>query len=696
MVVTLRYALRYSFSHRPLATVFLILPIRPRPTSWKEGRSAVNPTQGNSTERKTERIEDTEDTEIIGLSIIISSILLAFGLLFNSELHDTPHSWAEYAVLLPAYLLVGWKVLYTAARNAATGRVFDESFLMSVSTLGAIAIHQLPEAVSVMLFYEVGEYLQERAVNRSRRSIAALLDIRPQYANLAVGDEIRQIRPEDVKVGQIIIVRPGEKVPLDGEVISGMSFMDTSALTGEPVPRKAETGGTVLAGMINGEGVLMVKVTKPFMESSAARILELVEGAAAHKARTERFITRFSQYYTPAVVMAALGLAIIPPLIIEKAVFAEWVYRALVLLVISCPCALVVSVPLGYFGGIGAASRHGILVKGANFLDALGRIHSVVFDKTGTLTKGVFRVTDVVPCNGFGEEEVLATAAAAEVHSNHPIARSIREAYRETCGKEPSQDVTRDYREVPGRGISAIVGGKRILVGNDRLMHEEEIEHEVCKIEGSGVHVAVNGVFAGYIVISDELRTDAVLAVNRLKRLGVERVVMLTGDEEEAARRVAKALALDGYFAELLPEEKVAKVQELKATVPDKGGYTLAFLGDGINDAPAISIADVGAAMAGPGSDAAIEAADVVLMEEAPSKLAVAIEVARYTERIVRQNVALALGVKIFFALLGAFGLAGIWEAVFADVGVALVAIFNATRTLRYDGNGSAIQQVTL
>lgn len=637
--------------------------------------------EGDEKEEERKEGEGAEEgEESPRRSIVISGILLAAGLLFNSHLHNTPHSWAEYAVLLPAYVLVGWKVLRTALKNLATGRVFDESFLMSVATAGAIAIHQLPEAVSVMLFYAVGEYFQERAVNRSRRSITALLDIRPQYANLVVGGEVRRVRPENVEVGQVIVVRSGERVPLDGEVVSGISFMDASALTGEPVPRKAEAGETVLAGMINGEGVLTVKVTKPFVESSVARILDLVEGAAARKAPTEQFITRFSHYYTPAVVAAAVGSAVIPPLVLEGAVFSEWVYRALVLLVISCPCALVVSIPLGYFGGIGAASRHGILVKGANFLDGLGRLHTVVFDKTGTLTKGVFRVTQVVSCNGFEEEDVLAAAAAAEMHSNHPIARSIREAY----GKEVARERVSEYREVPGQGICATVDGKRVLAGNDRLMHEEGIAHTVCKVEGSGVHVAIDGVFAGYIVISDELRADAVSAVTRLKRLGVKRIVMLTGDEEAAARRVAAALGLDAYFAELLPEEKVAKVEELKATVPDCGRHTLAFLGDGINDAPVISIADVGAAMAGPGSDAAIEAADVVLMEEAPSKLAVAVEVARNTERIVKQNVALALGVKAFFASLGVFGLAGIWEAVFADVGVALVAVFNATRALRY------------
>lgn len=615
--------------------------------------------------------------------IVAAGLLWAPGFLFNQQLHRTPYAWAEYAVLLAAYLLVGWPIIQTALRNLVRGQLFDENFLMSVATVGAIAIHQLPEAVAVMLFYAVGEYFQERAVNRSRRAITALLDIRPDYANLKLGGATRQVRPEEVSVGQIIVIKPGERVPLDGEVLEGTSFVDTSALTGEPVPRKVEAGEKVLAGMVNIQGLLTVQVTKPYAESSVARILELVQNAAGRKARTEQFITAFSRYYTPAVVFSALAVAVVPPLIIPGAAFSEWIYRALVLLVISCPCALVISVPLGYFGGIGGASRRGILIKGANFLDALASLHTVVFDKTGTLTRGVFRVTQVVPYNGFSAEELLSLAAHAEAFSTHPIARSIREAY----GREILPDVVGEYQEIAGHGISAVVGGRRVLAGNDRLMHREGIAHDVCDLEGTGVHVAVDGTFAGYIIISDELRPDAREAITRLKGLGVKQTVMLTGDAKFEARRVAENLSLDAYFAELLPEDKVTKVEELAAGLV-RPKQKLAFVGDGINDAPVISRADVGVAMGGLGSDAAIEAADVVLMEDKLSKLATAVEIARYTGRIVRQNVALALGVKAFFLMLGVFGVATIWEAVFADVGVTLVAVFNATRTLRY-GAGS-------
>lgn len=632
--------------------------------------------------RATPQEEEAEEKSELYF-IIAAVILLAIGLIFNRTLHRTPYALAEYAVLLPAYLLAGWRVIWTAARNLARGQVFDENFLMGIATIGAIAIHQLPEAAAVMAFYAVGEYFQDRAVNRSRRSIAALLDVRPDYANLKVNGETKQVRPEEVEVGQTIVVRPGEKAPLDGEILEGASFVDTSALTGEPVPRKVEKGQNILAGMINGQGLLTVKVTKPFGQSSVAHILELVENAAGRKAPTEQFITAFSRYYTPAVVLGALTVAVVPPLFIPGATFSEWVYRALVMLVISCPCALVVSIPLGYFGGIGGASRRGILVKGANFLDALTNLHTVVFDKTGTLTKGVFRVTRVVPYNGFAEEELLAAAAAAEVYSTHPIAQSIREAY----GKEISQDQVTDYQEIPGHGISAVASGKRVLAGNDRLLHREGITHQVCEVEGTGVHVAVDGVFAGYIVISDEIKDDAQKAIVRLKELGVQKTVMLTGDEESVARRVAETLGLDGYFAELLPEGKVEKVEELQAALSNRRKQKLAFVGDGINDAPVITRADVGVAMGGLGSDAAIEAADVVLMEDAPSRLANAVAISRYTGYIVRQNVGLALGVKAFFLVLGAFGVATIWEAVFADVGVALVAIYNATRTLKYAGN---------
>ncbi|MEW6226766.1 MAG: heavy metal translocating P-type ATPase [Bacillota bacterium] len=629
--------------------------------------------------RPTAREEAREEKEQLHL-LVVAGLLLLIGFIFNEQLHQTPYSWAEYAVLLPSYLLVGWPVIWTALRNLARGRVFDEHFLMTVATAGAIVIHQLPEAAAVMLFYAVGEFFQERAVNRSRRSIAALLDIRPEYANLKMDGETKQVGPEEVEIGQVILVKPGEKVPLDGEVVDGASFVDTSALTGESVPRKVERGETILAGMINGQGLLTVKVTKPFSESSVARILELVENAAARKAPTEQFITAFSRYYTPAVVLGAVALAIIPPLVLPGAAFFAWVYRALVLLVISCPCALVVSIPLGYFGGIGGASRRGILVKGANFLDALTGLHTVVFDKTGTLTQGVFRVTRVVPCNGFRDEELLAAAAAAEIHSNHPIAQSIRAAH----GREISPDRVTEYREIPGHGIRAVVDGKEVLAGNDRLLHRKGIPHEVCNVEGTGVHVVIDGTFAGYIVISDELKPDAREAVARLKQLGVKKTVMLTGDEEAVARRVARTLGLDAYFAELLPESKVEKVEELQAALPNRRRQKLAFVGDGINDAPVITRADVGVAMGGLGSDAAIEAADVVLMEDAPSKLATAIEISRHTGRIVRQNVLLALGAKAFFLVLGALGVATIWEAVFADVGVALLAVFNATRTLRH------------
>jgi len=610
----------------------------------------------------------------------VTALLLAAGFSWKDLLHQTPYSWAEYLIFGAAYLLAGGKVVRTALQNLVYGKVFDENFLLSIATIGAIAIHQLPEAVATMLFYAVGEYFQDRAVNRSRRSIATLLDIRPDYANLQVAGETRRVSPEDVAVGQTIVVRPGERVPLDGEIIAGDSSVDTSALTGEAVPRKVTKGEKILAGMINGQGLLTVRVTKRYQESSVARIIDLVEKAGARKAPTEQFITAFARYYTPAVVLGAALLAVIPPLVLPGATFAQWVYRALVLLVISCPCALVISIPLGYFGGIGGASRQGILVKGANYLEALANLHTVVFDKTGTLTRGVFRVTRVVPRNGFSEEAVLAAAAAAEIHSTHPIAQSIREAY----GREISPDRVSAYREIPGYGVSAQVDGKTVLAGSDRLLHRAGIAHDVCNIEGTAVYVSIDGTFAGYLVIADEIKPDAAAALARLKSLGIKKTVMLTGDEEAAARRVAQTLGIASYFAGLLPEDKVKKVEELQAALPNRRKQKLAFVGDGINDAPVITRADVGIAMGGLGSDAAIAAADVVLMEDAPSRLAAAVEIARRTGRIVRQNIVAALGMKAFFLGLGAFGAATIWEAVFADVGVALLAILNATRAMRY------------
>jgi Cd2+/Zn2+-exporting ATPase len=615
--------------------------------------------------------------------ITSAGVLFLIGLIFNEPLHRTLFSWAEYAVLITSYLLVGWPVIASAVKKLVRGQLFDESFLMTIATGGAIAIHQLPEAAGVMLFYAVGEYFQDRAINRSRRSITALLNIQPEYANLKENGGTRQVKPEEVEVGQFIIVKPGEKVPLDGEILEGTSFVDTSALTGESVPRKVEQGGKILAGMINGQGLLTVKVTKPFKDSSVSRILNLVESASERKAPTEQFITLFSNYYTPAVVGIAALIAIVPPLVIPGATFGQWFYRALVLLVISCPCALMVSIPLGYFGGIGGASKNGILIKGANFLDALAELDTVVFDKTGTLTKGVFQVTEIVPKNGFKKEEVIAAAAGAEIYSNHPIAQSIRAA-AENGGKKIAENEVIDYREIPAHGISATVKGKKILAGNDRLMHKENIAHDDCNVLGTSVYVAIDGVYAGYIIISDELKEDAKETITGLKRLGIRHTVMLTGDEKSVAERVSKELGLDSFYAELLPEDKVTKVEELEAGLKNRRKQKLAFVGDGVNDAPVITRADIGVAMGGLGSDAAIEAADVVLMEDAPSKLAKAVEIARRTGRIVRENIYLALGVKGFFILLGGLGVASIWEAVFADVGVTVLAVLNASRTLKH------------
>lgn len=633
-------------------------------------------------ERQSAKESEKKEARRAIFFIGAAALLFAVGILYHRRLQATPYAWAEYTVLLTAYILVGWPVLARAIFNLARRQFFDESFLMTVATLGAVAIHELPEAVAVMLFYAVGEYLQDRAVNRSRRSIAALLDIRPDHANLKLGGEVQMVRPEEVPVGAHIIIKPGERVPLDGEVVEGTSFVDTSALTGEAVPRRVEPGESVLAGMVNGQGLLTVKVTKSFGESAVSRILQLVEEAGVRKAPTEQFITAFARYYTPLVVAAALAVALLPPLILPGATFSEWVYRALVLLVISCPCALVVSIPLGYFGGIGCASRQGILVKGANFLDALTALHTVAFDKTGTLTQGTFRVTKVVPYNGFTENDLLAAAAAAELYSTHPIAQSIRRSY----GRPIPEDEVHGYREVPGHGVAAEVQGRQVLVGNDRLLHREGILHEpeVCHIEGTSVQVAIDGTFAGYLIIADELKQDAASAARRLKELGVKKVVVLTGDEESAARRVAEAIGADAYFAELLPADKVRKVEELMAAFTERRRQKLAFVGDGINDAPVIARADIGVAMGALGSDAAIEAADVVLMDDSPARLAAALEIARRTRRIVTENIVLALGIKAFFFALGILGLAGIWEAVFADVGVTVLAVLNATRTLHY------------
>jgi Zn2+/Cd2+-exporting ATPase len=605
---------------------------------------------------------------------VIGALLLLLGLIFREEIRNTPYGVLEYFVFGTAYLIVGWKVLAMAIRNIARGRVFNEFFLMSVATLGAFAINELPEAVAVMLFYVVGELFQDISVARSRKSIHSLLEIKPDYANLAAGSEVIRVSPENVKVGDTIIVKAGEKIPLDGEIIQGASFVDTSALTGESVPRRVENNDAVLAGMINQTGLLTIQVTKPFSESSISKILELVENASTKKAETERFITTFAKYYTPVVVFAALLLAILPPLLISGQMFGDWIYRALVVLVVSCPCALVISIPLGYFGGVGAASRKGILVKGSNFLDALTHVNIVVFDKTGTLTKGEFKVSEIITYNGFSKDEVLKYAAYAESRSNHPIAKSILSAFA-----APLNNGIERVDEISGHGIMAIVDGKSILAGNDNLLHRENIDHPVCDVEGTVVHVAIDKIYAGYIIIADHLKDDAVEAVKTLKERHIK-TIMLTGDNRFAAEGIAKKLNIDGYYAELLPEDKVRHIERL---IEENKGGKVAFVGDGINDAPVLARADVGIAMGALGSDAAIETADVVLMTDSPAKVAVAIDIAKKTRSIVWQNIFFALGVKMFFIVMGVLGVATMWEAVFGDMGVALIAVFNAMRVMK-------------
>ncbi len=606
----------------------------------------------------------------------IAFVLFAVGLVFHDSLHRTPFAIAEYAILIPAYLISGWSVLTTAGRNILRGRVFDENFLMTIATLGAIAIHELPEAVAVMLFFHIGEMFQGFAVGRSRRSIKSLLEVRPDIAHLKINGEAKTVSPETIEVGDIILVKPGEKIPLDGEVLNGKSQVDTSALTGESTPRTARIGDRVLAGMINQSGALTLRVTQRFEESSIFKILELVETASSKKAPTEKFITRFARYYTPVVVALSLAVAMLPPLFLGGDP-AEWTYRALVLLVISCPCGLVISIPLGYFGGVGGAAKHGILVKGSTFLDALTQVKTVVFDKTGTLTKGNFKVTEVVAHNGLSRAQLLELAAKVEAHSNHPVARSIREAH----GKPIYQSTVEDYEEISGHGVRARVDGQLVIAGNDRLLHRDAISHDNCITDGTVAHLAIDGEYSGRIIIADELKEDAQAAIQALHAQGVE-AVMLTGDSQSVADAIAGQLGLDRYWAELLPEDKVAALEKLLHSTHQTKGK-VAFVGDGVNDAPAIARADVGLAMGGLGSDAAIETADVVIMTDAPSKVAEAIRIAHRTHRIVWQNIILALAVKGGFILLGAVGLATLWEAVFADVGVALLAILNAGRVLR-------------
>ncbi|WP_445935256.1 heavy metal translocating P-type ATPase [Paenibacillus sp. FSL L8-0463] len=611
------------------------------------------------------------DTRKILLRLGAGGILAAAGMFLPVS------GFTELLIFLAAYFIVGGEVVWSAARNIVRGQVFDENFLMALATIGAFAIGEYPEGVAVMLFYQVGELFQGLAVNRSRRSITALMDIRPEFAFLKEGEQLRKVSPEEVAVGDIIVIKPGEKVPLDGTILEGSAMMDTSALTGESVPRSAEPGAQVLSGFINRNGVITVQVTQTFGESAVSKILELVQNASSNKAKTEDFITKFARAYTPVVVITALLLAVLPPLFISGATFSDWIYRALVFLVISCPCALVVSIPLGFFGGIGAASRNGILVKGSNYLEALNDVKIVVFDKTGTLTKGQFKVTGIFPTEGIAESELLRLAAYAESHSPHPIAESIRSAY----GSDIPGEAIADYNEISGHGIAVTVEGRAVLAGNARLMEREGISSRTPEVSGTIVHIAVDEQYAGYLVISDEVKDDSLQAIRKLKALGIRKTVMLTGDASSVAEAVGRQLGIDEIYAELLPQHKVEAVERLEKEKSQR--EKIIFVGDGINDTPVLARADVGIAMGGLGSDAAIEAADIVIMTDEPSKIAAAIGIAKRTRSIVWQNIIFALAVKAVFLLLGAFGIATMWEAVFSDVGVTVLAVLNSIRALQ-------------
>jgi Cd2+/Zn2+-exporting ATPase len=602
--------------------------------------------------------------------------LIAGGLIFAAAVIFKFQPVIEFTLFFISYILVGAEVLLKAAKNIIRGQVFDENFLMSIATIGAFSIKQFPEGVAVMLFYQVGEFIQNIAVNRSRKSITELMDIRPDYANLKTGDDFKRVSPEEVHVGDLILVKPGEKVPLDGKVIEGRSMVDTSALTGESVPREVEEGNEVLSGFINKNGVLTIEVAKDFGESTVTKILDMVQNAGSRKAPTENFITKFARYYTPVVVLIAAALAVIPPIAIPGAVFSDWLYRALVFLVISCPCALVISIPLGFFGGIGGASKKGILIKGSNYLEALNNVDIVVFDKTGTLTKGVFKVTEVHTQNGYKAAELLEYAAYAESYSNHPIAVSITKEY----GREIRKEEIDNYNEISGHGIKVNVKGREVLAGNTKLMKSESIDFDAADMAGTVVYVAIDKKYAGFILISDEIKADAKEAISGLKQIGIKKTVMLTGDSRAIAEKVSASLGLDEFYAELLPNQKVEKMEGLDREKSAKG--KLLFVGDGINDAPVLARADVGIAMGGLGSDAAIEAADVVIMNDEPSKIVSAIKIAKRTRAIVWQNIIFSMAVKLIVLALGAGGIATIWEAVFADVGVTVIAVLNAMRVL--------------
>lgn len=602
--------------------------------------------------------------------------IIAAAVLFAVAFMLPVSGYWRLAVWSAAYLIVGLPIVRKAFRNIGHGQVFDENFLMTAATAGAFALGEYSEGVEVMLFYQIGELFQSYAVNKSRKSIAALMDIRPDYANIERDGKVVRVSPEDVRPGEDIIVTAGEKIPLDGRIVEGYSLIDTAAITGESVPREAAVGDEVISGCINLNGRLKIKVTRDFGQSTVAKILDLVENASSQKASVENFITRFARYYTPVVVFLALAIAVLPPLLVDGAAFSDWLYRALTFLVISCPCALVISVPLGFFGGIGAASRNGILVKGSNYLEALAATEIAVFDKTGTLTKGCFEVSRVQG-EGIDDDTLLETAALAGGNSTHPVSQSIRKAY----GKEIDLRRVADFEELPGRGIKATIGGKTVLLGNKKLLDEYGIKFNPVNGAGTVVYIAAGGIFRGFILIADEIKPDAPAAIAALKKAGIRETVMLTGDNAAVAENVAQTLGLDKFFANLLPAQKVEKVEALMKDKSDGG--KLIFAGDGINDAPVLALADIGIAMGGVGSDAAVEAADIVIMTDEPSKIAQAIKISQRTLRIVRQNIVFALGVKFWVLLMGAEGLATMWDAVFADVGVSVIAIINSMRALK-------------
>lgn len=635
---------------------------------------------------KSERYERGESSMMKKQKIMLYRIIAAaviyvplFVLEHMGKLEFQSEIPVQFLLFMIPYLIVGWDIIYRAVRNISHGQVFDENFLMCIATFGALGVKEYSEAVAVMLFYQIGELFQSYAVNRSRQSISAMMDICPEYANIEEDGKLKQVDPDDVEIGTEIVIKAGERVPLDGVVVSGTSFVDTSALTGESVPREVTEGSEIISGCVNGSGLLKVRTTKEFDDSTVAKILELVENASSKKAHVENFITKFAKYYTPIVVCAAVVLAFLPPIILGGG-FAEWIQRACIFLVISCPCALVISVPLGFFGGIGAASKQGVLVKGSNYLEALSKMKTIVFDKTGTLTKGEFVVSEVIP-NGWEKEGLLEVAALAEGYSDHPISAALKKAYEEAELGELSMDRVEQAEEIAGHGIKAKIDGRVVYAGNAKLMEEKGVEYEPCTVPGTVVYLAAEKEFLGTIVISDTVKPEAKRAIAQLKQSGVKKTVMLTGDRKDVGEALAESLGIDEVYTDLLPGDKVDKVEALLGELGEK--EKLGFVGDGINDAPVLSRADIGIAMGSMGSDAAIEAADVVLMDDNILKISSIMRIAGKTLQIVHQNIVFALGVKVLVLILGALGMANMWEAVFADVGVSVIAILNSMRTLK-------------